>query len=54
MDTWRNGDIGDVETSSEKRKPRRFSFSRLPFAYRTNVILSIVHLLTKKQMKLSV
>ncbi len=33
-----------------KRKPKRFSLIRLPFAHRTNTVsLSFVHLLTKKQ-----
>ncbi len=32
-----------------KRKPRRFSLIRLPFALCANVSLPFVHLLTKKQ-----
>jgi hypothetical protein len=32
MEIWRHGDM-DMETSNGKRKPRRFSLVRLPFAH---------------------
>ncbi len=38
-----------VSNGNRKRKPRRFSLTRLPFAHRTNGRLSFVRLLTKKQ-----
>ncbi len=48
----RHGDEdGDMEASSGKWKPRRFSLIHLPFVHCPNRSLSSVHLLTKKQMK---
>jgi hypothetical protein len=40
-----------METSNEKRKPRRFSLIRLRFALGANGRWSFVRLLTKKQME---
>jgi hypothetical protein len=37
------------QTEKGKRKPRRFSLFRLPFAHRVNGSLSFVRLFTKKQ-----
>jgi hypothetical protein len=54
--TWRNGH-GDTDKktwtwnfkkSMGKRKPRRFSLIRFPFAHRANGSSSFVRLLTKK------
>ncbi len=58
MEKWRNGDTetwalrhghGEIETSNRKRKPRRFSLIRLPFAHHANGNLAFVCSLTKKQ-----
>jgi hypothetical protein len=54
METQRHGNIetqrqGDLETLNRKRKPRRFSLIRLPFADRINGSLLSVRFLTKEQ-----
>ncbi len=56
-ETWRHGPRSmDMETTNGKWKwkPRRFSLTRLPFAYRANRSLSFACLLKKKQTELSV
>jgi hypothetical protein len=55
--TWRNGhrdmhmdpETWNLKESNGKRKPRRFSLIRLPFAYRANGSSSFDCFLTKKQ-----
>jgi hypothetical protein len=54
MEAWIHGEMEKMKTwrhpmENSKRKPRRFSLIRLPFAHHANGSWSCVRLLTKKQ-----